>query len=69
MMFDDDQMALRDRRAPLCTRVKFPGPITRSANRNPHRPGLVQGNGLLGLIGVDLPEEYGGLGSVASRPA
>ena len=61
MMFDDDQMALRDVARRFAREKLRPDYQKRESQPGIDRA-LFKEMGSLGLIGVDLPEEYGGLG-------
>lgn len=61
MLFDDDQIALRDVARRFAREKLKPGYQKRELQAGLDRA-LVKEMGSLGLIGVDLPEEYGGLG-------
>ncbi|MBI5909751.1 MAG: acyl-CoA dehydrogenase family protein, partial [Betaproteobacteria bacterium] len=60
MMFDQDQIALRDVARRFARDKLRPDYQKRESQPGIDR-GLVKEMGSLGLIGVDLPEEYGGL--------
>eukprot|EP01136_Pigoraptor_vietnamica_P024400 Opistho-1_new@6887 len=61
MMFDDDQIALRDVARRFAREKLRPDYQKRESQPGIDRA-LFKEMGSLGLIGVDLPEEYGGLG-------
>ncbi|MEO8296603.1 MAG: acyl-CoA dehydrogenase family protein [Burkholderiales bacterium] len=61
MLFNDDQIALRDVARRFSREKLKPGYQKREAEQGFDRA-LMKEIGSLGLIGVDLPEEYGGLG-------
>lgn len=61
MMFDDDQIALRDVARRFAREKLRPDYQKRESQPGIDRA-LFKEMGALGLIGVDLPEEYGGLG-------
>ena len=61
MIFDNDQIALRDAARRFARERLRPGYQKRESEHVIDR-GLLKEMGSLGLIGVNLPEEYGGLG-------
>jgi cyclohexanecarboxyl-CoA dehydrogenase len=63
MMFDDDQIALGDVARRFAREKLRPDYQKREAEQHLIDRGLLKEMGSLGLIGVDLPEEYGGLGA------
>ena len=64
MLFDEDQIALQDVARRFAREKLAPDYQKRETHTGLDR-GLVKEMGALGLIGVDLAEEYGGLGSSA----
>ncbi len=61
MLFDEDQLALRDMARRFALEQLKPGYQTRESESGIDRA-LFREMGALGLLGVDLPEEYGGMG-------
>jgi cyclohexanecarboxyl-CoA dehydrogenase len=61
MLLNEDQIALRDVARRFSREKLKPHYQAREADKGFDR-GLMKEIGALGLIGVDLPEEYGGLG-------
>ena len=61
MIFDDDQMALRDMARRFAKDKLTPDYQKRESSPGVDRA-LVKEMGKLGLLGVNLPEEYGGMG-------
>ena len=61
MLFDEDQLALRDMARRFAREQLKPGYQKRESESGIDRA-LFREMGALGLLGVDLPEEYGGMG-------
>jgi len=64
MLFNDDQLALRDAARRFARDRLLPRYMQRELDAA-LEPGLVREMGEMGLIGVDLPEQYGGMGASA----
>ncbi len=64
MIFTADQLALQDAARRFARQRLLPRYLERETEAA-FEPGLVQEMGAMGLIGIDLPEQYGGMGASA----
>lgn len=64
MIFTDDQLALQDAARRFARERLLPNYLQREIDAA-LEPGLVREMGEMGLIGIDLPEAYGGMGASA----
>lgn len=64
MIFTDDQLALKDAARRFARERLLPNYLQREIDAA-FEPGLVREMGEMGLIGIDLPEAYGGMGASA----